>query len=208
MDGQRFLRGQVWWIGTSKDYVGTLQSPNRPYVIVSNNVGNRNAGIVMVVPCTTEIKRLDMPTHIECEINGKKNMIMCEQIKTVSTDELLNYMFTLDDIALSKIDEALKMALGIVDKKSNEIVVKEDEQQENAEIPELASDNTVILSIIDDKYKRWDNDTKREYIIYYEQYGKDACAKKYNTSTNTKANYLRFCKSLNITPMEEKSGTI
>ena len=58
---------------------------------------------------TDEIKRLDMPTHLECEFNGKKNMIMCEQIKTVNVDELLSYMFTLDDNMMDGLTSGLDM---------------------------------------------------------------------------------------------------
>lgn len=222
MYGQKFLRGQVWWIGTAKEYIGTVQSPNRPHVIVSNNVGNRGSGYVMVVPCTSELKRMDMPTHLECEFNGKKNMIMCEQIKTVNVDELLNYMFTFDDNMMDKIDNALKIALGIVDTKlvdtttpisntennkmtSNEIV--------EAVVPQIKIDDekTSIVELSmnkNAKQKRWDMKTKKEYVNCYEQYGKKATSEKYNTGTNTKLYYLRFCKALNITPLEELNGVI
>lgn len=222
MYGQKFLRGQVWWIGTAKEYIGTVQSPNRPHVIVSNNVGNRSAGYVMVVPCTTEIKRLDMPTHLECEFNGKKNMIMCEQIKTVNVDELLSYMFTLDDNMMDKIDEALKIALGIADNKLLDIVapisdtendkITSDEIVE-ASVPQIKIDdektNIVELPMSKNgKQKRWDTDTKKEYVNWYEQHGKKSTSERYNTGTNTKLYYLRFCKALNITPLEEVNGVI
>lgn len=209
MYGQKFLRGQVWWIGTNKDYIGAIQSPNRPHVIVSNNVGNRNAGHLMVVPCTTELKRLDMPTHLECEFGGKKNMIMCEQIKTVNVDELLSYMFTLDDSMMNEIDEALKIALGIVNTKSIDIKNKNEEISEIVSVKEEISNvenkptNIVELPMSKNgKQKRWDIDTKKEYVNWYEQYGKKATSERYNTGTNTKLYYLRFCKALNITPLE------
>ena len=222
MYGQKFLRGQVWWIGTNKEYVGTIQSPNRPHVIVSNNVGNRNAGHLMVVPCTTELKRLDMPTHLECEFGNKRNMIMCEQIKTVNVDELLSYMFTLDDNMMDKIDEALKIALGIVDNKLLDTVapisdIENDKMTSDeiveAVVPQIKIDdektNIVELSMSKNgKQKRWDTDTKKEYVNWYEQYGKKATSERYNTGTNTKLYYLRFCKALNMTPLEEVNGVI
>lgn len=210
MYGQKFLRGQVWWIGTSKEYIGTIQSPNRPHVIVSNNVGNRGAGYVMVVPCTSELKRMDMPTHLECEFNGKKNMIMCEQIKTVSVDELLSYMFTFDDNMMNKIDDALKMALGIVDKKSSEIIVEKKEKIEdtNLDIPKEENNEPEINNIVEiqksknGKYRVWDLQTKEEYIKCYETKGRDETMKLYDTGLNTRLYYKRFCKSLNIVPKE------
>ena len=227
MYGQKFLRGQVWWIGTAKEYIGTIQSPNRPHVIVSNNVGNRSAGYVMVVPCTSELKRMDMPTHLECEFNGKKNMIMCEQIKTVNIDELLSYMFTLDDNMLDKIDDALKIALGIVDKKSSEIKSNKEEFADNCidttidnvlteaqPIMEVTEAETKVANIIElpmsknGKYKVWDEETKREYINYYEHNGKKPTSEKYGVGFNAKMYYLRFCKALNVTPMEGVNGAI
>lgn len=120
-------------------------------------------------------------------------MIMCEQIKTVDTDDLLNYIFTLDDSMMNKIDIALKMALGIVDKHIEPI-------EEN--------ENVYELSTTEDTKRSWDENTKKEYINYYEKYGKKACAEKYGTKSNTKAYYLRFCKALNITPIGEESETI
>ena len=212
MYGQKFLRGQVWWIGTNKEYVGTIQSPNRPHVIVSNNVGNRNAGHLMVVPCTTELKRLDMPTHLECEFGNKRNMIMCEQIKTVNVDELLSYMFTLDDNMMDKIDEALKIALGIVDNKLLDTVASiSDTENDNVSQIKIDDEKTNIVELPmskNGKQKRWDTDIKKEYINWYEQYGKKATSERYNTGTNTKAYYLRFCKALNMTPLEEANGVI
>lgn len=222
MYGQKFLRGQVWWIGTNKEYVGTIQSPNRPHVIVSNNVGNRNAGHLMVVPCTTELKRLDMPTHLECEFGNKRNMIMCEQIKTVNVDELLSYMFTLDDNMMDKIDEALKIALGIVDNKLlNTVAPISDTENDKMTSDEIVEAVVSQIKIDDEKtnivelpmskngkQKRWDTDTKKEYVNWYEQYGKKATSERYNTGTNTKLYYLRFCKALNMTPLEEANGVI
>ena len=112
MYGQKVLRGQVWWVNTKKDIIGNVQSTNRPHLVVSNNIGNRNANVVTVVPCTSEDKR-KMPMHVECEINGILNTILCEQIRTINTDELINYMFTLEKDTMKKVDRALKVTLGI-----------------------------------------------------------------------------------------------
>ena len=112
MDGQKVLRGQIWWVNTNKEIIGSVQSSNRPHLVVSNNIGNRNANIVTVIPCTSEEKK-KMPMHVDCEINGIQNTILCEQIRTINTDELLNYMFTLEDDMMKKVDKALKITLGI-----------------------------------------------------------------------------------------------
>lgn len=114
MYGQKVLRGQIWWVNTNKDIIGNVQSTNRPHLVISNNIGNRNANIVTVIPCTSEEKK-KMPMHVECEINGILNTILCEQIRTINTDELINYMFTLEEGTMKKVDKALKITLGIDD---------------------------------------------------------------------------------------------
>lgn len=112
MDGQKVLRGQIWWVNTNKDIIGNVQSMNRPHLIVSNNIGNKNANIVTVVPCTSESKR-EFPMHVNCDINGIQNIILCEQIRTINTNELISYIFTLDESTMKKVDKALKITLGI-----------------------------------------------------------------------------------------------
>lgn len=112
MYGQKVLRGQVWWVNTNKDIIGNVQSTNRPHLVVSNNIGNRNANVVTVVPCTSEEKK-KMPMHVECEINGILNTVLCEQIRTININELMGYMFTLEKDTMKKVDKALKITLGI-----------------------------------------------------------------------------------------------
>ena len=115
--GQRFLRGQVWWIGTKEDheeYDGYLLSGHRPYVIISNDVCNRNSPILTVAPCTSAEKVL-RATRVKAGFNDRDSIIMVEQLKTVNTSELRGYVVTLDDEIMDKVDEAIKVTLGLVE---------------------------------------------------------------------------------------------
>lgn len=193
MNGQKYLRGQVWWLGPKKDVDGNLQTQNRPHLIIGNNVGNRNSPILIVIPFTTEIKK-EMPTHVKLDINGINNTLLCEQIKTVNNTELTNYIFTLDEESMNKVEEAILISLGMkeVPIKSNDAIY--DEEVEGNETKEniIWNDDTIQIDT-SKKGHKWTDEMKRKYIKDYE---KDPyLAKiKYGTYNNYKAYYKRFCK--------------
>ena len=84
MKVNKFSRGQIWYLEDDADYDGYVQGKTRPVIIVSNNLNNSNSNNVTVVPLTTQIKRLDMSTHVLFWINNRQNMTICECIKTVN----------------------------------------------------------------------------------------------------------------------------
>lgn len=209
MYGQKFLRGQIWWMGKSLDInTGSIQSSNRPHLIISNNIGNRNSPTLIVIPCTSEEKK-GMPTHVICEINGVKNTILCEQIKTINSDELNKYMFTLSDEVMSEVEKAIKISLGIenaeeLDKSSIDIIRNIDyiSTAKPLELEYSESEGEIIPQIpiqfneINRKGRVWDNETKSNFIEDCERLGIKTVSVKYNTKGNTKAYYKRFCESL------------
>lgn len=124
----KFARGQIWWIEDSINYDGNIQGKSRLCVIVSNDLNNSNSTILTVIPLTTQIKRLDIPTHITFYVNNVQNMTLCEHIKTVNMSKLYDYQGICDEELMLKIDDTIKIALGLVDipKKSiDEIVIEE-----------------------------------------------------------------------------------
>ena len=124
----KFARGQIWWIEDSINYDGNIQGKSRLCVIVSNDLNNSNSTILTVIPLTTQIKRLDIPTHITFYVNNVQNMTLCEHIKTINMSKLYDYQGICDEELMLKIDDTIKIALGLVDipKKSiDEIVIGE-----------------------------------------------------------------------------------
>lgn len=81
---------------------GSVQAKTRPYVIVSNPVGTRNATIITVMPLTSKIKKMDMPVH-GCIDADKKNglslysMVLGEQPQTISKNEVIDKLGTVTD---------------------------------------------------------------------------------------------------------------
>lgn len=129
----KFARGQIWWIEDSINYDGNIQGKSRLCVIVSNDLNNSNSTILTVIPLTTQIKRLDIPTHITFYVNNVQNMTLCEHIKTVNMSKLYDYQGICDEELMLKIDDTIKIALGLVDipKKSIDEIVIEEKNSKN-----------------------------------------------------------------------------
>ena len=73
---------------------GSVQGKRRPYVIISNEIGTRNATIITIVPLTTVIKGLHLPVHgciDACTENGLKkySMVLGEQPQTIGKSDVI-----------------------------------------------------------------------------------------------------------------------
>lgn len=90
MDLQRYdiIKANIKYEG------GSVQTNERPYVIISNPIGTKHASIITVMPLTTKLKKLNMPVH-SCinadDDNGltEYSMVLGEQIITISKDEVI-----------------------------------------------------------------------------------------------------------------------
>lgn len=145
---QKYLRGQVWWCDCSYDINSEsrnysnikkdklfehIQRGMRPVLIVSNDTGNRLSGVVQVVPCTTAEKKT-LPTHCSLYIGKQKNTFLCEQMTTISQNNLKQYLITLDDFEMRLIERCIQISLGIEKPVDYEkIVVKSDTKPDKVE---------------------------------------------------------------------------
>lgn len=59
-----YQRGDVVVIDVPMLANSHIQAGKRPWVVVQNNVGNQFSSTSIVVPLTTKIKRLELPTHV------------------------------------------------------------------------------------------------------------------------------------------------
>ena len=109
---QKYLRGQVWWQKPTTIKQPGIQNDGRPVIIISNNTCNRFSPAITVVPLTTADKK-PLPTHVKMLMeDGKISTVLCEQLRTISTDLLEDYVGTLDDVKLTEIEGATLIALG------------------------------------------------------------------------------------------------
>lgn len=78
---------QVWWADFTPQ-VGREQAGERPAVIIGTALacGLPN-GLAIVVPCTSADRGL--PFHPAINLDGRRGVAMCDQVKSISTDRLL-----------------------------------------------------------------------------------------------------------------------
>lgn len=94
------------------------QSGTRPVVVVSRDSINANSPVVVVVPLTdaANIKRA-YPSHTFLS-KGSAGLKMdsvakAEQIRSIQTTRFVSYVGRLDERALTRIDEAIKITLAL-----------------------------------------------------------------------------------------------
>ncbi len=109
-------RGEVWFADLGEHTWTSVQEGCRPVVIVSNDMGNRYADTVNVVPLTRHLKRPELPCHTEIsdsDLGDAKqaldaSMVLTEQITTISKRQLRNYVGRIDDpAAMGRINRAI-----------------------------------------------------------------------------------------------------
>ena len=115
-------RGEVWFADLGEHTWTSVQEGCRPVVIVSNDMGNRYADTVNVVPLTRHLKRPELPCHTkisETDLGDAKqtldaSMVLTEQITTISKCQLRNYVGRIDDpAAMDRINKAISEQLDL-----------------------------------------------------------------------------------------------
>lgn len=111
-------RGDVYFADLSA-VVGSEQGGVRPVLVIQNDIGNRFSPTVIVAAITAQIQKAKLPTHVE--IDAKKygferdSVILLEQIRTIDKQRLTDKITHLDEVMMSRVDEALQISLGLID---------------------------------------------------------------------------------------------
>jgi Growth inhibitor len=94
---------------------GSVQNFDRPAVIIQNNMGNEHSTTLIVAYLTSQIKRMDMPTHVV--LSGyqlyKPSMLMAEQIATVSKSDVVAVIDHLRPEDVAKVNYAIFSSLDL-----------------------------------------------------------------------------------------------
>lgn len=112
-DLSKISRGEVFYIVSRSDTVGSEQKSGRPAVIVSNNMCNEFSPVVEICYLTLQEKQ-KLPTHVFVDRGTCINsIILCEQVTSVSKERLGDYMCTLPDDIMDAVDKAIVVSLGL-----------------------------------------------------------------------------------------------
>lgn len=108
-------RGEVYWAHFG-DTAGSEQGGTRPALIIQNDIGNKFSPVTIVAPLTSKIdnkKHIPTNVYLDADILGRKSAIHCEQIRAISKERLGEYIVTISDEDMQRVNNALKISLAL-----------------------------------------------------------------------------------------------
>lgn len=111
----KIKRGDVFYADLSP-VVGSEQGGVRPVLIIQNNMGNKYSPTVIVAAITSQTNKTRIPTHVivDPKIGLPKNsVVLLEQVRTIDKKRLRDKVGSFDGIAMKKVDDSLKVSVGI-----------------------------------------------------------------------------------------------
>lgn len=111
-------RGVVYYVDLGCETDSNIQSGFRPCVVISNNTNNRFNNLVGVVPFTSRMKRLDLPTHVLVNSGldtglTRASVALCEQIIFIDKRHVKECLGELDEFTMKKIEHGVSIQLGL-----------------------------------------------------------------------------------------------
>ena len=111
-------RGDIFYADLSP-VVGSEQGGTRPVLIVQNDTGNRHSPTVIAAAITSQTGKARLPTHINIAGGSvglsKDSVILLEQIRTIDKRRLRENMGRLNDVNMSKVNDAIAISFGLTD---------------------------------------------------------------------------------------------
>lgn len=91
MTNSTIKQGEIYYADLSGSKYSE-QGSIRPVLVIQNDVGNKYSPTTIIVPLTTEIKKVNMPTHTVVSKAGTglkyDSMALCEQVRTIDKRRL------------------------------------------------------------------------------------------------------------------------
>jgi mRNA interferase MazF len=112
------LRGEVYLCSFDPS-VGHEIKKTRPALVIQNDVGNRYSSLTIVAAITSSVSPVPYPVEVAVDpttANGLdvRSSIRLDQIRTVDRQRIVRRLGVVDSATLAKVDEALKISLGLV----------------------------------------------------------------------------------------------
>ncbi len=93
----------LFYADLSKNTVRSEQGGIRPVIVIQNDTGNKYSPTIIVLPITSEIKKINIPTHCvlrKSEENGlaMDSMVLAEQIRVIDKSRLLEKLGYIENV--------------------------------------------------------------------------------------------------------------
>jgi mRNA interferase MazF len=109
-------RGEIY-IADLDPVIGSEQGSRRPVLIIQNDVGNQFSPTTIIAAITSQLSPKVYPTEIRVKAGSggltKDSAVLLNQIKTIDMSRLENRLGELNAATMGKIDEAIKISLGL-----------------------------------------------------------------------------------------------
>ena len=104
-----YRRGDIY-LADLGEHRGNIQGGVRPVINIQNNSGNFFGPTLIVVPLTTELKKLGQPTH--CVLKKQRgldetSMSEAEQIVTINKCQVIKYRGRTSQKHMERIDDSI-----------------------------------------------------------------------------------------------------
>ena len=108
-----YRRGDIY-LADLGEHRGNIQGGVRPVINIQNNSGNFFGPTLIVVPLTTELKKLGQPTH--CVLKKQRglnetSMSEAEQIVTINKCQVIKYLGRTSKKHMESIDDSIRVSL-------------------------------------------------------------------------------------------------
>ncbi len=111
-------RGDIFYADLNP-VIGSEQGGTRPVLVVQNDIGNKYSPTIIITAITSQINKAKLPTHVEIKAGSyglvKDSVVLLEQIRTIDKKRLREKIGRFNDDMMDKVDECIKISLGLVD---------------------------------------------------------------------------------------------
>lgn len=114
MNTERINRGDIYWIdiNPNRNQGAHVQRASRPAIIVSDDSINRQNYAHEIVYLTTAPK-VDQKTHCTIRSSTKVSTALCEQVQTVSHEQIGRYIGTCTKKEMEAVERGMMISLAL-----------------------------------------------------------------------------------------------
>lgn len=148
-------KGEIYYIKTSHNYMGSEQAGGRPAIIVSNDANNTHSTVFEVVYLTSQMKP-PLSTHVTICSSNRVSTALCEQVASVSEERFGDYIGEITEDEMKAVNRALMISFDLMEP----VTVAEDTIIQRAEtitenVCVMNADEALIIAETErDTYKR------------------------------------------------------